>query len=135
MAILRLCLFFIIIVLLVCGATGLNEKESIAFTIFGLEVSVIVCTSIGIMVVMAVCLFVFEEPRPRTFRKFAAWSVLIILSSFFSTETLQYDKPFTILGFNFYYLPPLCMYISTYYMGLSAVCIIFYKQIKRKIEQ
>lgn len=135
MAILRLCLFFIIIVLLVCGATGLNEKESIVFTIFGLEVSVIVCTSIGIMVVMAVCLFIFEEPSPRAFRKCAAWSILIILSSYFSTVTLQYDRPFTILGFNFFYLPPLCMCISTYYMGLYAACIIFYKQIKRKIEQ
>lgn len=130
MAIPRLCLFFIIIVLLAWGATGLNAKESIAFTIFGLEVPVLVCSSIGIVVVRAVCCFVFEEPRafftkrPRAFRKFAAGLISITLWNLIFTVMLQYGKPLTLLGFHFYYFPAICIYILTFISGLCAVDIV-----------
>ncbi|MGY2536448.1 MULTISPECIES: hypothetical protein [Enterobacteriaceae] len=137
MAIPRLCLFLIIIVLLAWGATGLNAKESIAFTIFGLEVPVIVCSSIGIVVVRAVCCFVFEEPRafftkmPGAYRKIAAGLISVALWNLIFTVMLQYGKPLTILGFHFYYFPAICIYILTLVLSLSAVGWIFFAVSKK----
>ena len=63
MAFIKGFLFFIIMVLLVYGVTGLTAKESIVFTAFGFGISAILCSFVGIMVVLVVtmCLFAFEE--------------------------------------------------------------------------
>jgi hypothetical protein len=82
--------FFIIMVLLVYGVTGLTAKESIVFTAFGFGISAILCSFIGIMVVLVVtmCLFAFEELGALP-RLFGAQIILIALWNLIFTVVLR----------------------------------------------
>ncbi len=87
--------------LLVYGVTGLTAKESIVFTAFGFGISAILCSFIGIMVVLVVtmCLFAFEELGALP-RLFGAQIILIALWNLIFTVVLPDEKARTILGFE-----------------------------------
>lgn len=92
--------FFIIMALLVYGVTGLTAKESIVFTAFGFGISAILCSFIGIMVVLVVtmCLFAFEELGALP-RLFGAQIILIALWNLIFTVVLPDEKhaPYSVL--------------------------------------
>lgn len=121
-------LFFIIMVLLVYGATGLNAKESIVFSAFGFGISAILCSFVGIMVVLVVtmCLFAFEElcALPRLF---GAQIILIALWNLIFTVVLLDEKARTILGFDLYNISSYLLYGMTVLLGIGSVAMLFNK--------
>lgn len=86
--------------LLVYGVTGLTAKESIVFTAFGFGISAILCSFIGIMVVLVVtmCLFAFEELGALP-RLFGAQIILIALWNLIFTVVCRMKKhaPYSVL--------------------------------------
>ncbi|HBV9740173.1 TPA: hypothetical protein MEA33_005800, partial [Klebsiella pneumoniae] len=121
-------LFFIIMVLLVYGATGLNAKESIVFAAFGFGISAILCSFVGIMVVLVVtmCLFAFEELGALP-RLFGAQIILIALWNLIFTVVLPDGKARTILGFDLYNISSYLLYGMTVLLGIGSVAMLFNK--------
>ena len=100
MAFIKGFLFFIIMVLLVYGVTGLTAKESIVFTAFGFGISAILCSFIGIMVVLVVtmCLFAFEELGALP-RLFGAQIILLLCGTLYLPWFCRMKKhaPYSVL--------------------------------------
>lgn len=128
MAMLKFFLLFIIAVLLVYGATGLNAKESIVFAAFGFGISAILCSFVGIMVVLVVtmCLFAFEELGALP-RLFGAQIILIALWNLIFTVVLPDEKARTILGFDLYNISSYLLYGMTVLLGIGSVAMLFNK--------
>ncbi|HBV2057943.1 TPA: hypothetical protein MDR23_003426 [Klebsiella pneumoniae] len=128
MAFIKGSLFFIIMVLLVYGATGLNAKESVVFTAFGFGISAILCSFVGIMVVLVVtmCLFAFEELGALP-RLFGAQIILIALWNLIFTVVLPDEKARTILGFDLYNISSYLLYGMTVLLGIGSVAMLFNK--------
>ncbi|MEL4201238.1 hypothetical protein AAFM39_24945 [Klebsiella pneumoniae] len=128
MAFIKGFLFFIIMVLLVYGVTGLTAKESIVFTAFGFGISAILCSFIGIMVVLVVtmCLFAFEELGALP-RLFGAQIILIALWNLIFTVVLPDEKARTILGFDLYNISSYLLYGMTVLLGIGSVAMLFNK--------
>ncbi|MHB7241134.1 hypothetical protein ACYCI8_23710, partial [Klebsiella pneumoniae] len=128
MAFIKGSLFFIIMVLLVYGATGLNAKESIVFAAFGFGISAILCSFVGIMGVLVVtmCLFAFEELGALP-RLFGAQIILIALWNLILTVVLPDGKARTILGFDLYNISSYLLYGMTVLLGIGSVAMLFNK--------
>ncbi|EMZ3528320.1 TPA: hypothetical protein ACJ14E_004147 [Klebsiella pneumoniae] len=128
MAFIKGSLFFIIMVLLVYGATGLNAKESIVFAAFGFGISAILCSFVGIMVVLVLtmCLFAFEELGALP-RLFGAQIILIALWNLIFTVVLPDEKARTILGFDLYNISSYLLYGMTVLLGIGSVAMLFNK--------
>lgn len=131
MAFIKGSLFFIIMVLLVYGATGLNAKESIVFAAFGFGISAILCSFVGIMVVLVVLvvtmfLFAFEELGALP-RLFGAQIILIALWNLIFTVVLPDEKARTILGFDLYNISSYLLYGMTVLLGIGSVAMLFNK--------
>ena len=127
MAFIKGFLFFIIMVLLVYGVTGLTAKESIVFTAFGFGISAILCSFVGIMVlVVTMCLFAFEELGALP-RLFGAQIILIALWNLIFTVVLPDEKARTILGFDLYNISSYLLYGMTVLLGIGSVAMLFNK--------
>ncbi|MCS5939700.1 hypothetical protein LNO10_26670 [Klebsiella variicola subsp. variicola] len=113
---------------MVYGATGLNAKESIVFSAFGFGISAILCSFVGIMVVLVVtmCLFAFEELGALP-RLFGAQIILIALWNLIFTVVLLDEKARTILGFDLYNISSYLLYGMTVLLGIGSVAMLFNK--------
>uniref|UniRef100_UPI00202E9A05 hypothetical protein n=2 Tax=Enterobacterales TaxID=91347 RepID=UPI00202E9A05 len=128
MAFIKGSLFFIIIVLLVYGATGLNAKESIVFAAFGFGISAILCSFVGIMIVLVVTMWLFAfEDLGALPRLFGAQIILIALWNLIFTVVLPDEKARTILGFDLYNISSYLLYGMTVLLGIGSAAMLFNK--------